>query len=231
MVSTEPKVDARQALREAMRQDPNLAEAVSELVADAAPAPLVLPGDWELTDERLAELVSLNEGTCFEIEADGSLSMSPAPYARTAALTAFVMNQIAIWMGRTGRGLAIGPDGGYRLPRSLRAPDGCWLDEGQKQQLRAASAQEYPVMTPAFVQEVRSMSDRLPSLQAKMEEWVASGARLAWLVDPIRREVHVYRADASVEVYREPLELGGGDVMPGLVVDFSEVWEWARQEG
>jgi Uma2 family endonuclease len=33
-----------------------------------------------------------------------------------------------------------------------------------------------------------------------MEEYVASGAQLGWLIDPPERRVHVYRAQAQAEV-------------------------------
>jgi Uma2 family endonuclease len=37
-------------------------------------------------------------------------------------------------------------------------------------------------LCPDFVLELRSPSDSLPTLQAKMEEYLGNGARLGWLI-------------------------------------------------
>lgn len=42
--------------------------------------------------------------------------------------------------------------------------------------------------------EIRSQSDRLHKLQAKMTDaWMANGVRLAWLIDPYEEKACVYR--------------------------------------
>ena len=47
-------------------------------------------------------------------------------------------------------------------------------------------------------------NDRLPALEDKMREYLANGARLGWLVDPLERKVPVYRAGAPPEILTEP---------------------------
>ena len=49
-----------------------------------------------------------------------------------------------------------------------------------------------PRRCPAFVVELLSQSDSLVGTRKKMENWVANGAQLAWLVDPYRKCVEVY---------------------------------------
>lgn len=50
----------------------------------------------------------------------------------------------------------------------------------------------FPHLCPDFVIELLSSSDRLAKTQAKMQEWIANGAQLGWLVDPYAKSVHVY---------------------------------------
>ena len=38
--------------------------------------------------------------------------------------------------------------------------------------------------------EVRSPSDPLKKLQEKMDEYIANGCKLAWLIDPEKQQVH-----------------------------------------
>ena len=52
-----------------------------------------------------------------------------------------------------------------------------------------------------------------------MEEYVANGARLGWLIDPAEQRVHVYRPGAGLEV----LETGDPE-LPGFVLELGEIW-------
>jgi len=44
-----------------------------------------------------------------------------------------------------------------------------------------------------------TVTSRPAGLQAKMDEYVANGGRLGWLIDPIRKRIHVYRPDTAPE--------------------------------
>jgi Uma2 family endonuclease len=58
-----------------------------------------------------------------------------------------------------------------------------------------------------------------------MEEYVAGGARLGWLIDPQGRRVHVYRAGAQeAEVLEDPESLSGEAVLKGFVLRLPEIW-------
>ena len=64
-----------------------------------------------------------------------------------------------------------------------------------------------------------SETDTLPPLQRKMEQYIANGALLGWLIDPYRRRVHIYRPGVPVEILDDPETLSGEDVMPGFVFE------------
>ena len=77
---------------------------------------------------------------------------------------------------------------------------------------------EFTHVCPDFVVELRSTTDRLRTLQNKMKEYMANGAALGWLIDPIRHQVHVYRADSSVEILDHPQVISGERLLPGFVL-------------
>ncbi|MEO1132284.1 MAG: Uma2 family endonuclease [Cyanobacteria bacterium J06639_1] len=60
----------------------------------------------------------------------------------------------------------------------------------------------------------RSPSDDIKPLQEKMREYINCGVQLAWLVDPRTRNVEICRANGTVEVLEEPLQLSGKDILP-----------------
>jgi Uma2 family endonuclease len=79
-------------------------------------------------------------------------------------------------------------------------------------------------LCPDFVIEVRSPTDSLSVLQEKMQEYLANGTQLGWLIDPDQRRVYVYRTERRVEVVENPGTLSGAPVLPGFVLDLREVW-------
>ena len=77
---------------------------------------------------------------------------------------------------------------------------------------------------PDFVIELRSESDTLKDLQAKMAEYIENGARLDWLIDPMKKQLHVYRPDSEPEILDQPRSVSGEDVLAGFVLDLTEIW-------
>ena len=56
-----------------------------------------------------------------------------------------------------------------------------------------------------------------------MEEYIASGVRLGWLIDRKQRCVWVYRPGVAVQMLENPASLSGDDVLPGFLLDMSLV--------
>ena len=73
--------------------------------------------------------------------------------------------------------------------------------------------------------ELRSPSDSLPELKEKMELWIANGALLAWLIDPIEQAVSVYRPGEAAEVRNQPSSVQGTGVMAGFELVMARIWE------
>jgi Uma2 family endonuclease len=65
---------------------------------------------------------------------------------------------------------------------------------------------------------------RLKDLQEKMQEYLANGTRLGWLIDPLEKRVYIYRPDQPVEVLDDPSMVRGDPVLPGFVLQVRELW-------
>jgi Uma2 family endonuclease len=79
-------------------------------------------------------------------------------------------------------------------------------------------------LCPDFVLELRSTTDDLAELQAKMREYIDNGAQLGWLIDPQERCIYVYRPQVRVEVLNNPERVTGEPVLRGFVPDLTEIW-------
>jgi Uma2 family endonuclease len=69
-----------------------------------------------------------------------------------------------------------------------------------------------------FVLELRSPSDSLKTLQAKMQEYIENGTQLGWLINRLDRQVEVYRPGQAIEVLSAPSQISADPVLPGFVL-------------
>ncbi|MBA2449184.1 MAG: Uma2 family endonuclease, partial [Chloroflexi bacterium] len=99
-----------------------------------------------------------------------------------------------------------------------------WIAHARLAAIPAEERAKFLPQCPDFVIELRSPSDTLRDQQAKMEEYLANGARLGWLLDPKPRRLYVYRAEVPVERLENPATISADPVLPGFVLDLSEIW-------
>ncbi len=187
--------------------------------------PILLPEEWELTDERFEEICRLNPLSQFERTADGKLYQLNASRAPVPHIIAAITTALHTWA--TAYGGRVNGQGQYDFPDSrTMIPDCSWVT----QQVLDRRTDRTALFTeaPALVVEVASMHDDMSQQQAKMVEWIARGSQLGWLVDPWNETVYVYRANVASgasEQLDRPEELSGEDICPGLVVPMQPLWD------
>jgi len=77
---------------------------------------------------------------------------------------------------------------------------------------------------PFFLIELLAPSDSLKKTIEKMEGYIANGTRLGWLIDPEKKQVHVYRPGQPVQILDNPQSASGDPELPGFVLDLDPVW-------
>ena len=55
-----------------------------------------------------------------------------------------------------------------------------------------------------------------------MVEYLRSGLKLGWLINPHQKQVEIYRPDLSMEIVNLPASLSGGTVLPGFTLRLDE---------
>ena len=161
-----------------------------------------------------------------ELNADGALELMPPTYPPSDEHEGESYFELQLWNRNQGRpGTATGPTGAYRLPNgAIRSPDAAWTlrERVLPQPVEPPRARPY---CPDFVLEIRSTSQvSVTPLLAKMQEYMESGARLGWFIDPIARTVRIYRAGvAEPELLQDPETLDGEDVLSGFIFPVREL--------
>ena len=185
---------------------------------------LALPPVVRLDDDQFYELCRLNRELRIERAARGGLSIMPPAGGDTSRWNAEIVRQLGNWARRDGAGACFDSSCGFVLPNgAIRSPDAAWVLRERLAALTERQRSRFLPLCPDFVVELRSPTDSLPALQGKMREYMDNGARLGWLLDPLRGEVFVYRPDGSVECLRAPEHLSAEPLMTGFRLDLHEI--------
>lgn len=164
-----------------------------DLVIDRAFLPAILTAA-PMTDDEFLSFCNEHPGLSFETTAQGELIVTPQTYSLTGARNSEITFQVHRWTRQDRRGVAFDSSTGFVTPDGARrSPDAAWVLKSRVAGLDPAHFGKFWRLCPDFVIELKSESDRLPRLQKKMREWIASGASLAWLLDPETRTVEIYR--------------------------------------
>ena len=193
------------------------------LVDDYLPAVLTAA---PMTDEEFFELCSQHPDLFFEMTAGSELIVIPPPYNLTGIRQGKIFAQLNRWAEQDGRGLASEAATGWVLPSGARrSPDAAWTLRSRIQQLDPKMIERYWHLCPEFVMELRSHTDRLRILREKMEEWIANGAHLGWLIDSERRVVEIYRPGGAPEIREAVNSVEGEAPVEGFTLDLRPVWD------
>ena len=185
---------------------------------------LALPPVVRLDDDQFYELCRLNRELRIERAAGGCLSIMPPAGGDTSRRNAEIVRQLGNWTRRDGTGISFDSSCGFLLPNgAIRSPDASWVLRERLNALTERERSRFLPLCPDFVVELRSPTDSLQVLHDKMREYMDNGARLGWLIDPLRGEVFVYRPAGSVECLRAPEQLSAEPLMAGFRLDLHEI--------
>jgi Uma2 family endonuclease len=72
--------------------------------------------------------------------------------------------------------------------------------------------------------EVVSSNNLWSEVEEKVEEYLESGVRMIWIVNPRTRSITVYRSRSLAQILSRDDTLNGEDVLPGFSVPVSEIF-------
>jgi len=179
----------------------------------------------ELTDEQFFQLCIDNRDLRFERTASGGLIIMPPTGSETGNFNIDLSYQLQSWSRQNKHlGIAFDSSTGFKLPDGTDiSPDGAWIRRDRWDALTAEEKKKFAPICPDFVVELRSTTDSLEKLRTKMKVYVKNGARLGWLLDRKNRKVEISRQGSDVEILDSPATLSGEDVLPGFVLDLSDI--------
>jgi len=179
-----------------------------------------------MSDEEFYAFCVANPDLRIERTAEGEIEIMPPTGFETSDRNADLTMQLRAWAKRDGRGRALDSNVEYILPNgAARSPDASWVQRSRLAKLTSEQKKRFLPLCPDFVVELRSPSDRLRQVQAKMREWMDNGARLGWLIDPETRTVYIYRPGQATERLLDLPRVGGEPPMDGFVLEMADIWD------
>jgi len=164
----------------------------------------VLKGQYieQMSDEEFFHFCQDNRDFKFERTTDGQIIfISPTTFL-TGDRNREIIMQLSLWNNQYKLGRAVDSDTGFYLPNgAMRNPDTAWISNERLKNLPAEELNSFPHIVPDFIVELKSKRDRMEDLKLKMQEWMANGCLLGWLIDADDELVYVY-ADGKEEIHK-----------------------------
>lgn len=179
----------------------------------------------ELTEDQFVRFCAINGALRIERNARGELEIMPPTGGETGNRNFKLTARFGAWVERDGTGVGFDSSTAFTLPNdAVRSPDVSWIPRSRWEAIPLESREKFTHICPDFVVELRSPSDALHTVQDKLQEYIEHGARLGWLIDPIRGRLHVYRAGSPPEVLERPDSISGEPLLPGFELDLRDIW-------
>jgi len=180
-----------------------------------------------LKDEQFFRLCRDNRDLRIELSASGALIVMPLCKPMTGRRNAKIAMRLGMWAEQDGTGECFDSSSLFSLPNGAkRSPDASWILKTRWAEVPAEEKlhpEKFEKICPDFVVELRSLSDRLPHLTEKMDEYMGCGARLGWLLDPIDNFAIIYKPGEAPQRIENPTILKGDPVLTGFQFDFREI--------
>lgn len=178
-----------------------------------------------MTADEFWEFCQANPEFRSELTKDGELNLMPPTGFETSNRNAEITTQLRVWAKKQKIGIATESNAGFILPNGATyAPDAAWTSNERLAKFTEKEKEKFLPLCPDFVIELRSSSDNLKELKAKMAEYIENGARLGWLIDPKEKRVHIYSADGEVKILENPKTISGEDILENFALDLTEIW-------
>ena len=180
----------------------------------------------KLSEEDFLEFCQLNRELRIERTKEGDLIIMPPTFSKTGERNFKLAVKFGNWAESDGTGIGFDSSTGFTLPNSaVRSPDLSWMQLARWSALTEEEKNRFTSVCPDFVVELRSESDTLKTLKAKMEEYIENGAQLGWLIDPFEKNVYIYRQKSTVECLEHPDTVSGEPLLKGFVLKMEEIWD------
>jgi Uma2 family endonuclease len=180
----------------------------------------------KMSEDEFFDFCMANQDLRIERTAEGDLVVMPPAGGETSISNAEIAGQLGAWAKTDGSGRGFDSSTGFTFPNNaVYSPDVSWILKSRWKSLPRTERERFAHICPDFMIELKSAFDSMPFIEFKMEEYVAHGARLGWLIDLDRRRVHVYRPNRAAVILDGISSVSADPELSGFTLDLGEIWD------
>ncbi|MGB2925322.1 MAG: Uma2 family endonuclease [Limnothrix sp.] len=193
--------------------------------SETTPLTVSFPAIASMSREEFYAFCQANRDLRIERTATGEVIVMPPAFSDTGNRNFNLAAYLWVWSEQDGTGLGFDSSAGFTLPNgAMRSPDASWMRKEKWEALSAEEQASFAPVCPDFVIELRSKSDTLKSLKAKMEEYLENGVLLGWLIDRQNRTVHIYRPNQEPIILENPTIISADPELFGFKLSMAKIW-------
>ncbi len=178
-----------------------------------------------MSEAQFYELCRTNPDLRIERNAQGEVIVMAPTFADTGNRNGRVFGQVFMWAETDGSGEAFDCGSGFTFPNgAILSPDCSWILADRWNALSPEQQASFAPIAPDFAVELRSSSDTLIGLQAKMQEYIENGVRLGLLIDRKNQKVHIYRRNCEPQILDNPGVVSCDPELPGFGLKMAKIW-------
>lgn len=188
--------------------------------------PIKLRGEFiqRMSEADFEQLSRANKPYKFEKDSDGSLIVEEPTHFQTGMFNSKIIYQLEKWNEESGLGVCTDSSTGFYLSDgSLRTPDAAWTSKERLEALSKLDLKSFPHLCPDFIVELKSDTDSLKVLKAKMKMWIQNGCRLGWLIDVDAETVYIYTPKEELIHNTFDKNISGNPVLPNFELILSRL--------
>jgi Uma2 family endonuclease len=161
-----------------------------------------------------ADLLAMpRDGQKYEL-VGGEIRMSPAGFRHGQVCVKLIL-RLGAFVEERRLGFVVDSSTGFRMPTgNVRLPDVAFVAAGRLE--GGAAPDGFCPVPPDLAAEVLSPSDRPQHILDKVGEYLESGVRLVWVIDPAAGRAVVHRSASDARTLGRDDALDGEDVVPGF---------------
>jgi Uma2 family endonuclease len=176
------------------------------------------------TDDEFYHFCLDNPDLKFERDAQKNIIILPSTGGKIGNYNAEVLGELIFWNRVKSEGKCFDSSTAFKLANgAVRSPDAAWMKIERWNSLSDKDKEQFPPLCPDFLIEIKSPSNTLAAQKAKMEEWVANGCKLAWLINPEENKTYVY-SNGIIETFPFDEALSGREVVKDFRIDLSKIF-------
>ena len=191
---------------------------------ETTPLTVSLPAT-PMTGDDFYSFCQANRDLRIERTATGDVVIMPPAFSDTGNRNFNLAAYLWLWSEKDGTGLGFDSSTGFTFPNgAMRSPDASWVKVERWNRLTEDEKASFAPICPDFVIELRSTSDTITGLKAKMEEYIDNGVSLGWLIDRKNRTIYIYRPNQDPQVLNNPNQISAEPELPGFTLPMTKIW-------